>query len=139
MIPAIVGFMPWADRRLSILNRSGKAAKVVPNPAYETNHRLSVGSSRLAMSVMAMPSQPLRIVVLNNSRAQVAILERAMCSISLSQGEHGGLPRRNIQIKPACQQVVALAIVARRLRAGRGAATRGSRARAEAGEPSREL
>src|SRR5512134_1226134 len=114
MMPAIVGFMPWADRRLSILNRSGKAAKVVPNPATKptTSDRLSVGSSRLAMSVMPRPSQPLRIVVLNTSRAYVAILERAMCSVSLGEGEGGGVPRRHIQIQPACQQVIPIAIVA---------------------------
>jgi len=39
MIPAIVGFMPWLNRRLNILTKSGTAAKVVPNPA--TNPRIS--------------------------------------------------------------------------------------------------
>src|SRR5215471_833663 len=33
MIAAMVGFMPWQDRRLSMAIRSGKAANVVPNPA----------------------------------------------------------------------------------------------------------
>jgi hypothetical protein len=33
MMAAIVGFMPWLDRRLSILIKSGTAAKVVPKPA----------------------------------------------------------------------------------------------------------
>src|SRR6476659_5918791 len=33
MIAAMVGFIPWQDRRLSIAIKSGMAAKVVPNPA----------------------------------------------------------------------------------------------------------
>ena len=33
MMPAIVGFMPLLDRRLSIAIKSGTAAKVVPKPA----------------------------------------------------------------------------------------------------------
>jgi hypothetical protein len=33
MMLAIVGLMPWLDRRLIILARSGIAANVVPNPA----------------------------------------------------------------------------------------------------------
>jgi hypothetical protein len=33
MIPAIVGFVPWVDRRFNIAIRSGRAANVVPNPA----------------------------------------------------------------------------------------------------------
>jgi len=33
MIALMRGFMPSLDRRLSIATKSGKAAKVVPNPA----------------------------------------------------------------------------------------------------------
>jgi hypothetical protein len=32
-IAAILGFMPTIDRRLSMATKSGRAAKVVPNPA----------------------------------------------------------------------------------------------------------
>jgi hypothetical protein len=33
MIAAIIGYIPARDRRLSMLTKSGTAAKVVPKPA----------------------------------------------------------------------------------------------------------
>ena len=52
MMLAIVGLMPWLDRRFIILTRSGIAANVVPNPATKPAifERLNVGASRLCVS-----------------------------------------------------------------------------------------
>ena len=65
MIAAIFGFMPALDRRLSIEIRSGKAAKVVPNPAIKPriSDRVNVGASRLCVSVTSSPSQPDSMIV----------------------------------------------------------------------------
>lgn len=75
MIPAIVGFMPSLDRRLNILNKSGTAAKVVPNPATSPSisDRFKVGTSRLAGFFISNPSQPHIMMTLSNPSQRIIL------------------------------------------------------------------
>lgn len=61
---AILGFMPLLDLRLSIPIKSGRAAKVVPNPATKptTSDLRKRGSNRLSVSCMPNSSQPARMI-----------------------------------------------------------------------------
>ena len=55
MMLAIVGLMPWLDRRLIIVTRSGIAANVVPNPAMKPtiSERWNEGSEQALRVVNA--------------------------------------------------------------------------------------
>jgi hypothetical protein len=72
MMAAIVGFMPWLDRRLSILIKSGTAAKVVPKTRHEAENfrplkrweeqarRVVEGHSPLALGACIAGHRPCR-------------------------------------------------------------------------------
>jgi hypothetical protein len=83
MMAAIFGFMPALDRRLTIEIRSGKAAKVVPNPATRPriSDRVNVGASRLCVSVTRSPSQPYSVIT-PRKRSSTCRVERMIMATS---------------------------------------------------------
>jgi hypothetical protein len=86
---AIVGFIPWLDRRLSILIKSGTAAKVVPKPATKpnTSDRWNPGKSRLDVSWRASPSQPLSMSTLVHKRLPINLLKQSVVIAAVLCGD----------------------------------------------------
>src|SRR5215510_9480248 len=77
---AILGFNPLLDLRLSIANKSGRAAKVVPNPATKpmTSDLRKLGSNRLWGSSMANSPQPARMITLKKEKHNRSLLRENM-------------------------------------------------------------
>jgi len=67
---AILGFMPLLDLRLSIAIKSGRAAKVVPNPATKptTSDLRKLECKRLSGSCMDNSPQPARMIALKKKQ-----------------------------------------------------------------------
>ena len=75
MIPAIVGFMPWLDRRLNILNKSGTAQRLCQTLPLIPVFRIveTWGLSRLAVSCIPNSSQPHRMIKLSNASQRIIL------------------------------------------------------------------
>src|SRR6185295_690580 len=116
---AILGFMPLLDLRLSIPIKSGRAAKVVPNPATKptTSDLRKLGSNRLSVSWMANSPQPARMFTLNKTQNNCTLLEETTCTPAFrDSGPDAHLkdviaPRLQLHVQARCMQVVARSVI----------------------------